>query len=340
MRLSPADQQVLHHLFPYVLQSFTFRESALSVAMGDYLRNQELRQVFWFDPDGTTPNSYSSWKELVEVVQDVEAPLIVFPRSFTVPIGTWIFPRRTTWLSISPATGSVILTIGPDTFIANVGTITNGLVVNVTNPADGSWTYPAGPPGSPWVLIVGRGAVLLPNGGALVEVPSEQYLVVAIDQASYKATAPPTAAFAKTLAADSVVIGVAVMAGPFGGLPDGWVTGPGSVTYQLGLDASNRDNTALLPSTPGHSGSQQVYRSWLAVGLQRYLAFSGRNGAGACACSGLKTGDAVVGIVNLTDGATASSGFETTVTADNQIAQTSADDLSGKKFSVLVQSRS
>jgi hypothetical protein len=67
-----------------------------------------------------------------------------------------------------------------------------------------------------------------------------------------------------------------------------------------------------------------------------FLGYTGKNGAGACTCTGARVGDKVAGTVNMTDGGTASSLFESTITVANQIQQSSATDLSAKKFSVLL----
>jgi hypothetical protein len=70
--------------------------------------------------------------------------------------------------------------------------------------------------------------------------------------------------------------------------------------------------------------------------LKRYL-FTGRNGAGACTLTGAAVGDKVCGmVINETDVSDGSSGFEATITVVDQIQQSSASDLSTKKFSVML----
>jgi hypothetical protein len=71
----------------------------------------------------------------------------------------------------------------------------------------------------------------------------------------------------------------------------------------------------------------------------RFSAFTGKSGTGACTLTGAAVGDVVLGVVNLTDGGNASSSFESTITVVNQIQQSSASDLSTKKFSVLLLKR-
>lgn len=68
----------------------------------------------------------------------------------------------------------------------------------------------------------------------------------------------------------------------------------------------------------------------------KYLGFTGRNGAGAITVTGAAVGDTVVGVCNTTDGGSGASAFETTVTVANQIQQSSASDLSTKKYTVVL----
>ena len=63
---------------------------------------------------------------------------------------------------------------------------------------------------------------------------------------------------------------------------------------------------------------------------------TGNNGAGACTLTGAKIGDKVLMNVNITDGTLALGDFEATITVVDQIQQSSAVDLSTKKFTVLL----
>ena len=74
----------------------------------------------------------------------------------------------------------------------------------------------------------------------------------------------------------------------------------------------------------------------LAVGALKYSGFTGKNLAGACTLTGAKVGDKVTGVVNMTDGGDDSAKFEATITVVDQIQQSAAEDLSTKKFSVLL----
>lgn len=58
----------------------------------------------------------------------------------------------------------------------------------------------------------------------------------------------------------------------------------------------------------------------------------GNNGAGALALTGTAVSDRVLSVQNLTDLTDDSDHFETTITVDNQIQQSSADNLSAKKM--------
>jgi len=78
----------------------------------------------------------------------------------------------------------------------------------------------------------------------------------------------------------------------------------------------------------------------LSATAMHFVAFTGHNNTGACAATGVKVGDTVVGVVSITDGTSAASSFESTITVADQIQQTSASDLSTKKFSLLVVAKS
>jgi hypothetical protein len=66
------------------------------------------------------------------------------------------------------------------------------------------------------------------------------------------------------------------------------------------------------------------------------IAFTGKNGTGACTATGARVGDKVIGVVNTTDGSTGSANYEATITVANQIQQSSATDLSAKKHALLL----
>lgn len=63
---------------------------------------------------------------------------------------------------------------------------------------------------------------------------------------------------------------------------------------------------------------------------------TGHNGAGAVTLTGAKIGDKVIGVANLTAPADLKSGFETTITVNDQIQQSSATDLSTTKVQVML----
>lgn len=97
---------------------------------------------------------------------------------------------------------------------------------------------------------------------------------------------------------------------------------------------------AIATAVDSATGSNGVGGTQLNATAMRFVAFTGKNGTGACTATGAAVGDKVIGIVNLTDGTTATSLFESTITVANQIQQSSATDLSAKKFSLLVVAKS
>ncbi len=72
------------------------------------------------------------------------------------------------------------------------------------------------------------------------------------------------------------------------------------------------------------------------IAAMKFLSFTGRNLAGAITVTGLAVGDRVVGINSTTDGGSSVALFESTVTVANELQQSSATDLSTKKYTILV----
>jgi hypothetical protein len=68
--------------------------------------------------------------------------------------------------------------------------------------------------------------------------------------------------------------------------------------------------------------------------------FVGSNGAGACTLPNVKVGDQVIGVLQLTTPDDDSADFESTITVDEQIRQSSVSDLSLVDFAVFVVKRS
>lgn len=71
------------------------------------------------------------------------------------------------------------------------------------------------------------------------------------------------------------------------------------------------------------------------VGMMRVV--TGSNGAGAVTLTGAAVGDAVLGVAGLTDTDERTASFEATITVNDQIQQSSTDDLSTKKLVVLLK---
>ena len=66
------------------------------------------------------------------------------------------------------------------------------------------------------------------------------------------------------------------------------------------------------------------------------ISFSGRKGSGNCSAIGLRAGDWVLGVSGLTQVCLVSQDFEFTISADNQIRQYNASDLSKLSFRARV----
>lgn len=69
----------------------------------------------------------------------------------------------------------------------------------------------------------------------------------------------------------------------------------------------------------------------------RFFMVTGNNGAGQCTATGTVVGDKVLAAMNLTDATDDNANFEATITVVDKIVQSSASNLSAKKFLVVVR---
>lgn len=107
--------------------------------------------------------------------------------------------------------------------------------------------------------------------------------------------------------------------------------------------------TRYIPDSPPQAAIDAVLEGGvdsrhLATAQFKLLVFAGVDGSGVtpalnCTLAGAKVGDIVLGIVDPATPGGASSKFETTITVDDEIQQTSLTDLSAVSFIVLVVGR-
>jgi len=108
----------------------------------------------------------------------------------------------------------------------------------------------------------------------------------------------------------------------------------GDQTITLSGDVSGTGTGAITTAI----GAGKVLATMLSSAAFRFLVFTGVDASSAAApatLTGAKVGDVVVGVVNLTDEALATSVFESAITVADQIQQASTD-LSTKKLLVLL----
>lgn len=105
---------------------------------------------------------------------------------------------------------------------------------------------------------------------------------------------------------------------------------------KLASDAVETAKIKDLNVTTGKMAANAVTGPKMAIGAFFAGHFTGRNGAGAITLTGAKVGDKVIICTNLTDEANGATNFESTITVVDQIQQSSASDLSTKKFGVLL----
>ena len=85
--------------------------------------------------------------------------------------------------------------------------------------------------------------------------------------------------------------------------------------------------------------SASVTGAKLAATIQKILVANGRTGAGAVTLATAGAGDAVLGVVNLSDLSDDKASFEAVISTAGQIQQSSASDLSTKVFLFILLSR-
>ena len=76
------------------------------------------------------------------------------------------------------------------------------------------------------------------------------------------------------------------------------------------------------------------------IGKLMPISFTGSDGAGACTATGLKVGDVILGVTNITDVGDASTDFEAAVTVNDQIQQSAAGNYSTTTLLALVLQKS
>lgn len=119
----------------------------------------------------------------------------------------------------------------------------------------------------------------------------------------------------------------------------GPVVGTDAITFAQAAAAVTGAAVASALLTGGAANS--VTGNALAAGAQRLLAFAGHNNVGACTLTGAKIGDTVTGVIDLAAGSvSAASSFESTITVNDQIQQTSSSNLSGVKYAALLVAKS
>ena len=147
--------------------------------------------------------------------------------------------------------------------------------------------------------------------------------------------AAPTAQTQDTLTDSTGGVAATTLAAPTAQTQDSLTDSTGGTPATTLAAPTSQTQEDLTDSTGGAAGTTLA-----AIGavpdIVIALAQLGKNGTGALSLTGTAVGDRVLGVVNLTDVADAAAKFETTITVDNQIQQTAADDLSAKQCYFLV----
>jgi hypothetical protein len=74
----------------------------------------------------------------------------------------------------------------------------------------------------------------------------------------------------------------------------------------------------------------------MSVSRPGHVQFTGANGIGPCVLASAQIGDRVLAVVNLNTSANESGSFETVISKNAQIQQTSASNLSGSSYLAFI----
>lgn len=122
--------------------------------------------------------------------------------------------------------------------------------------------------------------------------------------------------------------------------PQGVPTAAGVAQTTASLDSNAAHITkvggpAAAAGTQGKAADSGHRHQIDSNAIRVYNVVLGSNGAGPVTCTGVKVGDKVKGVLNLTDTTDDSAKFESTVTVNDQIQQTDGGNLSAKKFQFI-----
>jgi hypothetical protein len=207
--------------------------------------------AYFFGPSLTqdpTANVYQSWSDMMAAIAlqpPGVAPTITVVGIATVTAGVWDL-RGGTLRASALVPGVSGLTVPAGATLDNLATVADGLILELQPSFPGeSLTFSATP--AVQVLFVGLAACvynsgsapawLTPGGGATI--------VLASQSAAWNAVPAPTAPIIQGAAGDIILCVAPVSLAP---IPDDWISGSGSLSYQLAVNADT-------PALSGWSGS-------------------------------------------------------------------------------------
>ena len=107
----------------------------------------------------------------------------------------------------------------------------------------------------------------------------------------------------------------------------GKISDAGAEAFGIALEAADNDGDVIEVLPLAQLSTQH--------GEKRFYIFTGHNGAGNINVPGLKAGDVIDQVQNITTPGDATAGFTSPIAADNTLAQTSATDLSAKTLLIV-----
>jgi hypothetical protein len=209
-------------------------------------------------------NIYSSWSDLCTALSAHPPgiqPVITIYENFTVPtigmpVGGWDLHGATLRAPVL-ATGNWTLTLPDGAVLDNLSYLDNGLILECQpTTSDGCLKFSdCLGSGNPCTLLVDYGSLLVNTGTkALIDLTGTApgtFFVIGSAAAPWAAFPSPTAPFVKQIAG-TTVIWSQLATGPFGQIPTGWISGTGSLQYQLATDSPP------LPAIPAWTGTPLI----------------------------------------------------------------------------------
>ena len=215
---------------------------------------------YFFGPSLTqdpTTNVYSVWADMLAAIAlqpSGVAPTITVVGIAMVTPGVWDL-RGGTLRASALLPGVSGLTVPADATLDNLATVTDGLILELQPSSSPSLTFSATP--TIQTLFVGLAACVYNSGSAPAWVTpgGGATIVLASQSAAWDVAGPLSAPIIQGTAGDNILCIAPVSLAP---IPANWISGSGSLSYQLAVNADTPALAGWLGSITGEQ-EQVVY---------------------------------------------------------------------------------